>query len=207
MLAHSKQHPSGSSFAAVQIHPLASLAVSVASLLTAFRPFGAPSPLFAPPLVLRLHPASKRGRSTSLPKGARFAGVLLAMGSPEGGGKGEELSYSAENNRNSEYTLVSWCYRPLQKNPKVLLITSKAISLGSTRRFDGGAEEKGWTEGESGASSSGDSLVSRCGSAERGDCDHARESHSLIVGYVAEPSAQDAIWPPLSICFPCGMDK
>ena len=88
MLAHSKQHPSGSSFAAVQIHPLASLAVSVASLLTAFRPFGAPSPLFAPPLESRLHPALKRGRSSSLRKSSIRGGVAcygLARGGRERG--------------------------------------------------------------------------------------------------------------------------
>ena len=91
MLAHSKQHPSGSSFAAVQIHPLASLAVSVASLLTAFRPFGAPSPLFAPPLGSSPSPRLEAGPLNFALERARFAGVLLAMGSPEGGGKGGRI--------------------------------------------------------------------------------------------------------------------
>jgi len=63
---------------------------SLRSLLTAFRPFGAPSPLFATPLGFRPHPASKRGRSTSLSERARFAGVLHAMGSRGGGREREE---------------------------------------------------------------------------------------------------------------------
>jgi len=49
--------------------------VSVASLFTAFRPFGAPSPLFVPPLGFRLHPALKQGRSSSLRRSSIRGGV------------------------------------------------------------------------------------------------------------------------------------
>jgi len=71
---------------------------SLRSLLTVFRPFGAPSPLFATTLGFRLHPASKR-RSTSLSRRARFAGVLNAMGSRGGGEKGENSAILAKRGR------------------------------------------------------------------------------------------------------------
>ena len=89
-------------------------AVSVARSLRSFAPHGlppllmvgAPSPLFAPPLVLRPHPASKRGP----PSLRSLAGCRLVR-SRQGGGR--ELSFDWEIERNlqryyraDEYTFV-----------------------------------------------------------------------------------------------------